>query len=234
MSAARDAILARLRQAIGRTAEEQAKAVEAVRARLADPRPNLVPAHTRLDREGRVALFCEKALAVSAEVERLARIADAPAAVSAFLRRHDLPQKMVMAPEPMLDLAEWEQQPLLRVRRGTAAPDDAVGLTVAVAGIAETGTLMLASSREQPTLLAFLPETVIALLQAEDIDGAYEDSWQRLRDGLGRPPRSVNLVTGPSRTGDVGQKIELGAHGPRRLLVLVVEEAFGEAGDAPR
>lgn len=233
MSAARDAILARLRQAIDRTDAEAAKAREAVRARLAAPRPNIVPAHTRLDREGRVRLFCEKALAVSAEVERLAAIADVPAAVSAFLRRHNLPQKLVMAPEPILDLAGWDQQPLLRIRRGTAAPDDAVGLTVAVAGIAETGTLMLASSPEQPTLLAFLPETAIVLLQAEDVDGSYEESWQRLRDGLGRPPRSVNLVTGPSRTGDVGQKIELGAHGPRRLLVLVVEEAFSGAGDAP-
>ncbi len=83
---------------------------------------------------------------------------------------------------------------------------------------------MLVSSPELPTLLAFLPETSIVLLPAAWIDAAYEESWQRLREVLGQPPRSVSFITGPSRTGDIAQKIELGAHGPRRLLVLVVDE----------
>jgi L-lactate dehydrogenase complex protein LldG len=38
-------------------------------------------------------------------------------------------------------------------------------------------------------------------------------------------PRTVNLITGPSRTGDIEQRIQLGAHGPRRLHIVLVEDA---------
>ncbi len=224
MSEAKDAVLARLRQSIGRTPEEDERARERVSQRLADPTPNLVPARGQLEPEGRVALFIEMARKVTTDVERLPDLEAVPAAAAAYLRRHNVPQKLVMAPVPVLDSCRWESQPLLRVRRGTAEPADAAGLTLAAAGIAETGTLMLVSSPELPTLLAFLPETSIVVLPADWIDGAYEESWQRLREVLGQPPRSVNLITGPSRTGDIAQKIELGAHGPRRLLVLVVDE----------
>lgn len=102
-------------------------------------------------------------------------------------------------------------------------PADAVGVTLAVAGVAETGTAVLASAPERPTLLAFLPETSIIVLPADWIDGAYEQAWDRIRALPGGVPRSVNLVTGPSRTADIAQQLELGAHGPKRLLILIVE-----------
>jgi L-lactate dehydrogenase complex protein LldG len=224
VSASREAVLGRLRQAIGRSAAEQAQAETVVRERLAAPAANLIPGRGQLDREGRVALLAQMAEAVSAEVRRLGRIDEVAATVSAYLRQHNLPQRVVAAPDRRLDAAGWEGQPLLRLRRGNAAEDDPTGVTLAVAGIAETGTLMLASSPERPSLLGFLPETSVVVVFASDIDGAYEQSWARLRGALGTPPRSVNLITGPSRTGDIGQKIELGAHGPRRLLVLIVDE----------
>jgi L-lactate dehydrogenase complex protein LldG len=227
VSAGREAVLGRLRQAIGRSADGQAEAERRVRERLAAPAPNLVPARGQLDREGRIALFRQMAEAVNSEVERLARMTEVPAAVTAYLRQHNLPQRLVAAPDPRLDAAGWGSQPLLRVSRGTAAEDDPTGVTLAVAGVAETGTLMLASATERPALLAFMPETSVVVVFASDIDGAYEQSWARLRTALGRPPRSVNLITGPSRTGDIGQRIELGAHGPRRLLVLIVDEDPG-------
>jgi L-lactate dehydrogenase complex protein LldG len=45
-------------------------------------------------------------------------------------------------------------------------------------------------------------------------------------------PRTVNFITGPSRTGDIKQRIQLGAHGPRRLhIVLVDERSGGPSGD---
>lgn len=228
MSEAREAILARLRQAIGRPSDEQERAAARVEMRLAAPRPNLLPARGQVEGEALVELFVRMAEAVRADVRRVPELAELPATVSAYLREHNLPQKLVMAPHPLLDAAGFESQPLLRVRRGTAAETDEVGLTLAAAGIAETGTLMLASGPEQPTLLSFLPETCIVALPTEDIDGAYEQSWQRLREALGAPPRSVNFVTGPSRTGDIGQKIEFGAHGPRRLCIVLVDRLPAE------
>jgi L-lactate dehydrogenase complex protein LldG len=222
-ASARDAVLARVGLALPRAPEEEAAAEAAVAARLqAHPR-NLVPARGQLGREERVQLFAQLALAVMADVRRLATLAEVPAAVSSYLRQHNLPQRIVLAPEALLERANWDSQPLLRVRRGTAVDADAVGVTLAVAGVAETGTLVLASAPERPTLLAYLPETSVVVVAAEWIEASYEDAWESIRAMPGGVPRSVNFVTGPSRTADIAQKLELGAHGPKRLLILVVE-----------
>jgi L-lactate dehydrogenase complex protein LldG len=233
VSEARAAILGRLRAALPRDTDGQAAAEAEVARRLAHPSPNLIPARGQLGRDERIELFISQARAVQTDVERLPALEAVPGAVSAYLRQHNLPQKIVVAPEPTLDATCFDRQPFLRVRRGTAEASDLVGLTLAAAGIAETGTLMLVSSETTPTLLAFLPETSVVVLAADDVDASYEASWARLREALGSPPRSVNLITGPSRTGDIAQKIELGAHGPRRLLILLVEHlaSHGPAGD---
>jgi L-lactate dehydrogenase complex protein LldG len=226
-SAARDAVLARIRHALPRAPEEQAAAEAIVAARLEAKAPNLVPARGQLDRDGRVQLFAELAAAVMADVRRLGTLEDVPAAVSGYLRQHNLPQKIALAPEPLLDQANWDSQPLLRVRRGTAVDADATGVTLAIAGVAETGTLVLASSPERPTLLAYLPETSVVVVAADWIEGSYEQAWESVRAMPGGVPRSVNFVTGPSRTADIAQKLELGAHGPKRLLVLIVDRLAG-------
>jgi L-lactate dehydrogenase complex protein LldG len=224
VSESRRAILGALRKAVGRDEAEQGRAEAAVRRRLASPMPHLLPERGQIEPEARVRLFVDMARAVNADVQQLDSLADVPGAVSTYLRDHNQPQRVVVAPDPVLDQAGWASQPLLRVRRGGALPEDTAAVTLAPAGVAETGTLLLTSAAERPALLAFLPETSVVVLFAGDIDGAYEQSWARLRDTLGEPPRSVNLITGPSRTGDIAQKIELGAHGPKRLLILVIDE----------
>ena len=68
------------------------------------------------------------------------------------------------------------------------------------------------------------------LLRSSAIVGAYEEAWDRLRVGRRDPmtggwmPRNLMLVTGPSRSADIEQTLELGAHGPRRLHILLVED----------
>jgi L-lactate dehydrogenase complex protein LldG len=138
-----------------------------------------------------------------------------------------------MAPDPLLDRADWGAgdggRATLEVRRGTAAADDQVGVTTAFAGVAETGTVMLVSGPDNPAMLGFLPETCVVVLPAGRVVGAYEEGWRRLREAYGgAPPRAVTFVTGPSRTADIEQTLQLGAHGPQRLLVLVVDEDDGE------
>lgn len=225
MSDARAAVLGRIREALDRTPEAEARARERVAAWAADRHPELVPARGQLAPEDRIGLFIEQARAVQTEVERVTGPAAIPAVVARYLRRHNLPQKLAMAPEPALDLADWASQPLLRIRRGTADAGDSTGLTLATAGVAETGTLLLASSAERPTLLAFLPETCIVVLGTDRVVGSYEQAVALHREEAGGLPRSLNFVTGPSRTGDIAQKLELGAHGPRRLLVVLVDPA---------
>ena len=79
--------------------------------------------------------------------------------------------------------------------------------------------------RTIPTTLNFLPDNHIVVVDAKDVAGDYETLWQRAaRDATApaRMPRTVNLITGPSRSADIEQTLILGAHGPRRLHVLVV------------
>ena len=226
MSEARTEVLARIREALADGGPDRTRR-EAVTARLARTQPNLVPARGQRDLEGRIALFIEQAQAVMAEVERLALLSEVPGSIARYLRRHNLPQKIVLAPEPLLESARFDSQPLLRIRHGTALDEDQTGVTMAVSAAAETGTLVLASDAERPALLAFLPETSIVVLPSAWIEPAYEQAFDRVREMPGGIPRSVNLVTGPSRTADIAQVLELGAHGPRRLLILLVDDLDG-------
>ena len=224
MSEARDAVMGRVRQALGRDDAAEGRAKERVAAWLADPEPNLIPRRGLRPHEGRVGLFQEMAERVQADVARVARWRDVPAAVARYLRTRNLPQKAVMAPDRRLDRCEWESQPLLRLSRGTARDRDEIGVTLALAGVAETGTLVLASAPERPTMLAYLPETCVILLATARIHGDYESAWGALGREFDHLPRSVNLITGPSRTADIAQELQLGAHGPKRLCIVLVDE----------
>ncbi|MEQ1713888.1 MAG: LUD domain-containing protein, partial [Hyphomicrobium sp.] len=108
---------------------------------------------------------------------------------------------------------------------GFSGPDTEVGVSRAIAGAAETGTLFLASGPENPVTLTFMPATHIVVITANDIVGPYEDAFNIVRRlyGPGLMPRTLNLVSGPSRTADIGGKIVIGAHGPQRLAVIVVK-----------
>jgi len=224
----RAAILGSIRRSLGRgPLDEAARAT--LDERMARPTPNLVPARTDIPQGERVDLFASMAEAVFATVDRVSGPDAVPGAVADYLAQHNLPPALVMAPDPALDAYPWGDRPMLAIRRGAAQEADRVGVTGAVMGFAETGTLMMASGPDHPSTLNFLPETHIVVLPVEKIGGAYEEGWAHLRaeGGLdsegGFMPRTVNLVTGPSRTADIEQTIALGAHGPRRLHIVVVE-----------
>jgi L-lactate dehydrogenase complex protein LldG len=209
---ARSAILGRLRRSLGRSDG---------RAGITAKPEGIIPARADLDLPGRIALFIRQAEAVQTSVRRLDDDAQVPAAVAEYLRANNLPMRLVMAPDPALDRPDWG---MLEIRRGRAEDADPVGLTTAFAGIAETGTLMLLSGPDNPTTVAFLPETSIVVLRADRVLRAYEDGLSLLREERRALPRSINFITGPSRSGDIEQTIQLGAHGPKRLLVLLVGE----------
>jgi L-lactate dehydrogenase complex protein LldG len=228
---ARAAVLGRLRQALGRGRDVDAQR-RGLRQRLSAPHANLIPARADLDRSGRIRLFVAQAEAVQAAVRRVDRYRDLPRAVVEYLRLHNLPPRLVMASDPVLAQANWRGT-MLEIRHGRAVKEDLVGLTTAYAGIAETGTLMLLSAPETPTMLAFLPETSLVVLSSERILRAYEDGFALLRQEHGALPRSINFITGPSRSGDIEQTLQLGAHGPRRLCVLLVDEPPGARAPAP-
>ena len=100
--------------------------------------------------------------------------------------------------------------------------DDLVGITGTFLGIAETGTLMLLSGPTTPATVSLLPETHIAVIEVERIVATMEQAWDRLRVEHGVLPRAVNFISGPSRTADIEQTVTLGAHGPYRVMIIVV------------
>jgi L-lactate dehydrogenase complex protein LldG len=222
----RDRILAGIRSSLRRGRLDSATE-EKLRARLAAHRRNPVPARAvSLGHAEQVDLFVAMAEEVQATVVRVTSLADVPETVTRYLAAENLPAEIVMAPEPDLDAIPWELRSLLRIRRGRADGDDKVSVTPCHAAIAETGTLMLISGANTPTTLNFLPDTHIVVVHRNQVVATYEDGWDLLRAGKapGDLPRAINFITGPSRTADIEQHIELGAHGPRRLHIVLVED----------
>ena len=222
---ARNAIKGRMRKALNR--HDGDGGLERVREKLAHPAPTLIPARADLKPADRLSLFIEKAKAVQTDVERVERYEDVPARLAHYLRQRNLPMHLVKASDPRLDRLDWSSH-LIEVREGRPNADDAVGLTTAFAGIAETGTLLLASDANHPTMLAILPETAIILLPSHRMARAYEDALHAYRADGSDLPRSINFITGPSRSGDIEQTLQLGAHGPKRLLIILVDEDSAE------
>jgi L-lactate dehydrogenase complex protein LldG len=226
VSEARERILAAVRSSLGRGRLDPDAEAE-LRARIAAHRRNLVPVRaTAIDERERVELFIAMAEEVQATVTKVSSPAAVPEAIARYLAAENLPAELVMAPDSRLDEIPWNTWPLLQIRRGRAEAEDRVSVTPCHAAIAETGTLMLISGAQTPTTLNLLPEAHIVVVRRDQVVATYEDGWDRLRtvETTGALPRAINFVTGPSRTADIEQHIELGAHGPRRLHIVLIED----------
>jgi L-lactate dehydrogenase complex protein LldG len=219
----RDAVLGRVRAALGvdgREAGRQALVAE----RLSVHRTGVVPARGQLPPAERIDLYENRLKGVMATVERLPDAAAVPAAVAAVLRDRNLPAAIRIGDDPRLAAMPWGAVPTLAVGRGRSFGDDLAAVSHAFAAVAETGTTLLVSGPDNPTTLNFLPDLHIVVVNAADVAGDFETVIARLRDryGAGQMPRTVNMVTGPSRSADIEQTLVLGAHGPRALHVLIV------------
>lgn len=209
---AREEILGRLRQAAGAATEPRRQRAQEW---LAGHSLGAVP-EVSGDLVGR---FCQRAEVLNSSVERIAQRAVAPTAVARYLAAQGLAASAVCSPEiAALDWAGAGVDVAARQAQG----DDAVGITGAFCAIAETGTLMLLSGPRTPASVSLLPETHIALVDAARIVPTMEDAFALLRAERGGLPRSVNFVSGPSRTGDIEQTLVLGAHGPCRVHLIVI------------
>lgn len=216
MSDSRTAILGRISLALGHVATADAPDImQRMSGHARGPQPRWGEA----DRERFLAKLA-KVAGTHAAVASHAEIANA---IADYFTTHHLPQRLCVAPHPLLAGIVWPEgwQVESRHTRG----DDRIGLAAAFCGIAETGSLMLLSGPESPTTLNFLPDDFLCLLPANRIVPRLEDAWALLRAERGVMPRATNIITGPSRTADVEQTIQLGAHGPRRLHVLLNESA---------
>ncbi len=210
-----------------RTSGDNPDRMATVAARLANPPRGVIPERGKLPAEDRVALFIEMAEAASSTVERIDAVGGIPEAVARYLREHNLPAALRTGQDPVLSALIWDGTQV-EVTHGPARDGDEVSLSHATAAVAEAGTLVLVSGADNPTTLNFMPDVHMVVVRAEDVVGDYESAWDKIRlvSGKGQMPRTVNLIAGPSRSGDIQQTILLGAHGPRRLHILVVGKAM--------
>ena len=229
----RDRILGRIRKGLGRSEPVGSDEAAVLRAELADPKPNLVPARSQVDRLDQIELFVAMAEESAATVDRVSALEEVPNAVSSYLASQNLPSDIVMAPDESLDSIPWQDRELLSIRRGVPEPSDEVGLSATFSAIAETGSLMVTSGPHHPSRLNLLPDTHVVIVREDQIVGAQEDGWVRLRQSVrknGGLPRTVIFITGPSRSADIEQTLLMGAHGPRRLHIVLVESRDSDGG----
>lgn len=216
MTTARDAILASIRQTLGwdeATETTANKVQQQMQQHVRGPQPDW--------NEDDVSRFISKLESVAATLHRVNSEAEVVTAIHGYLQQYALPLQLVLAKSPVLDELDWPAEFMVEQRR--AAGTDTTVLTEAFAGVAETGSLVLLSSMDSPTSLNFLPDNYLCVLRRDHIVRHIEDVWDRIRQQPGHMPRAVNFITGPSRTADVEQTIQLGAHGPRRLHVILLE-----------
>ncbi len=228
----RDAIFSAIRRGL-RRGELPADQTLGLYARLnAHPR-HLIPARSRLPHPQQVDLFLRNLEKEFGTYNRVMRARDVPAAIADYLASQNLPTEMAIAPHPELRAIDWSSRPMITLREGRAEASDLVAVQHGYAAIAETGTLMLPASPQRPTTLNLLCDTEIVVLRASRVVGAMEEAWDMLRyerEGMVAGnflPRNVMFVTGPSRSADIESTLELGAHGPRRLHVVLIDDTAG-------
>jgi len=219
----RQLILATIRRSLAVTGTEATRGLE-VATRVVRHPPGVVPERGQRLPAERLDLFARMVKAAAGTVERTGDPTDIPAAVAAFLRAHNLPLAIRRGDDPLLSSVPWQRAGTLEIRRGASDGNDLAAISHAFAAVAETGTLVLTSGPDNPTTLNFLPDVHIVVVSASDVVSDFETAMARLRGrfGAGVMPRAVNMITGPSRSADIEQTLILGAHGPRRLHVIVV------------
>ena len=226
----RDRILGKIRRALDAAEHDSARAFM-VQKRLKGHKRNLVPSRASLPAVSRARLFQTMLEAQSATVAHITSPDALPGAVAQYLASRNLGKIITTGDDPLFDRLDWKSALIARssaASSDTALADVPVSLSRAHYGVSETGTLFLLSGPQNPTSLNFLPSTQIITVHERDIVGCYEEAWDGIRQGVDMVrrgasalPRTVNMISGPSRTGDIEQTIVLGAHGPKHLHVII-------------
>jgi L-lactate dehydrogenase complex protein LldG len=221
---ARDEILSSIRRSLGVTGREAPRR-QVVADRLERSPKGLIPTRGQLTGEALLDLFRVQAEGALATVALMNSPDEVPGAVAEYLRSHNLPAAIRMGEDPRLSALPWGDTSL-EISHGVTRGADLNGVSHAFGGVAETGTIVMVSGPENPSTLNFLPDNHIVVVSEKAITGDYETMWSKIRlsYGKGTMPRTVNWITGPSRSADIEQTILLGAHGPRRLHIVVVQD----------
>lgn len=116
------------------------------------------------------------------------------------------------------------------VHRGSAPAIEGAGVSKAIYGLADTGSVVLAASPEEPRARSLLPAVHVSLLREDRILGTLADLFEALGGEL---PSALAIVTGPSRSADIEQRLVVGVHGPGEVHVVLLPAAGAALQSAP-
>lgn len=166
-----------------------------------------------------VAQFAASARAAGADVHEIARVEDAPEAIWSILANRNAAQHVHVPRNSPANELPWQRASGLTLKMERPSGSDSA-VSFANYAIAETGTLVFLSGERSASSWHFLPGLEFVVLRRELVVPRLEDVIDALASRT-TIPATVNLVTGPSRTADIEQTIERGAHGPRELCILI-------------
>ncbi len=181
-----------------------------------------------------------------------------PAAVCQALAQHGCQRVLLGAGSPLLPelLPALQAQPTLQVRAFNTPLEDwkpelfeavDAGITSALGGVADTGSLVLRPGPAEPRTLSLVPPLHIAVLRASQLHASLAAAWAALLPQTGlqndmsaqtpaptlaktqaeippQMPTNLLLITGPSKTADIQQVLAFGAHGPKALVIILVDD----------
>ncbi|MEQ5800704.1 lactate utilization protein C [Halomonas sp. H10-9-1] len=149
-------------------------------------------------------------------VRRLALGKQHPVAVEARSALADVDVELVGVDR---DIEQWQREQFERVE---------AGLTSTRGAIAETGSLWLWPTPDEPRLISLVPPLHIAVLDADTVEDTLFDVVEAHAWAGGMPTNAL-LISGPSKTANIEQTLAYGVHGPRELVVIV-----RHAGEPPK
>jgi len=220
----RDRILGRIRASYGRPEgpgpSERRQAEAYLQRHAVGPKPP-IPDSDKIPR------FVAQSARLSATIDRAQRRDQIPEIVARYCGHHGLvPRAVAWQAFQDLDWARAGLQVEFRAPVRDEPEPDLIGITGCFAAVAETGTLAMLSGPDTPASMTLLPETHIAVVPQDRVLYHMEDVFERLRAERGLLPRALNFISGPSRTADIEQTLVLGAHGPYRVHLILLESSL--------
>lgn len=231
MNKSRDHILSRLRTARPMPMAAQAEAAD--RPQVAADRKQAAVEPRQTDQSScQVTELSQELEASHARVIRISA-ADLPAALAEVCQHHGIQHLMhgdrpelasILGGLPDSIEAKRFERPLEQHKTAMFKRTQA-GLSIACAGIARTGTLLLRTGPEEPRTLSLVPPVHFVILEVSRIVPDMQTALAEAPWG-NRLPTNLLMISGPSKTADIQTTLAYGAHGPKVLVVFLLEEAL--------
>ena len=119
----------------------------------------------------------------------------------------------------------WNRDDLTKPELIEAMDNVKIGITWTDYAVAETGSIVLLSSPGKSRSVSLLPDVHIAILPVKKLYAKRVEVFKLLVPRMSKT-RSVTLISGPSKTGDIDGKLNVGVHGPKKIFVIITDSEY--------